>query len=272
MATAAAIAQSQAVQYANHFVELQRAIDSGDIGQAQDALLNFQRESTVAAQNGVDPINQIFSLRREFSSIQSALIKGDIRVAQSSLSNLRKELGVPQPPTQIAPSSAKLGSGEGQPDLPVVSTTTGLIGTRGGGKSGGAPEVGQPRVDRRTDSSGALWMQPSDSEVQTTRITSSTFIKSQPSIVSFNQSPQVFPTSNAGLSKPSIPVVSTSKQAVLQGLAATLPDAQAPDLDGTAYAPTPELMIGSKGMSIPPGAMLRHANNSILLQMMAFRS
>jgi hypothetical protein len=263
MVTAAAIAQSQAVQYANHFVDLQKAIDSGDIGQAQNALINFQRESAVAAVKGLDPINQIFSLRREFSSIQNALIKGDIRSAQLSLSNLRKELGVPEQSVQIALSFGESGgSEEGLPDRSVNPAVLGSPETR----------AVRPQLGRGNDLEHDLSLQASDSELQTTRITSSTFIKSQPSVVSFNQSPQVFPTSNAGLSKPSIPVVSTSQQAVMQGLAATLPDAQAPDLDGTAFAPTPELMIGSKGMSIPPGAMLRYANNPVLLQMIAFRS
>ena len=69
-----------------------------------------------------------------------------------------------------------------------------------------------------------------------------------------------------------IPPVNTSTQAVLQGLAATQPDAQLRDLDGTPFAPTPELLLGTKGMSIPAGAQLRFANNPILLQTIAFRT
>jgi hypothetical protein len=42
------------------------------------------------------------------------------------------------------------------------------------------------------------------------------------------------------------------------------------NLDGTAFAPTPELMLGSKGISIPPGAELQFSNNPILLRTVSF--
>ena len=44
MAVGAAIVQAQAVQYANHFADLQKAVGSGDLKQAKEALSVFQRD------------------------------------------------------------------------------------------------------------------------------------------------------------------------------------------------------------------------------------
>ena len=84
MAAAAAVAQAQAVQYANHFAELHNAIDAGDLGAARKALSEFQRDSAIATANGFDPVNQTSALRREFSGIRKALLKGDIKTAQTA--------------------------------------------------------------------------------------------------------------------------------------------------------------------------------------------
>lgn len=218
MASAAAIAQTEAVRYAYHFAELQNSIDIGDLGGARMALSEFQRDSAVATARGFDPVNQTSSMRSEFASIRRALLKGDITTAQASLSNLRKELGVPE----RAPSdgSALLGTLSG----PVADENSNVARVSASGES---------------------------------KRMSSTFIKTQPALASFTQSPQVFPTSGASSFELSVPSVTTSTQAVLQGLSATQPDAQARDLDGTSFAPTPELMLGSKGMSIPDGAQLQ---------------
>lgn len=222
MASAAAIAQTEAVRYAYHFAELQNSIDSGDLGGARMALSEFQRDSAVATARGFDPVNQTSSLRSEFASIRRALSKGDMKTAQASLSNLRKELGVPEQP----PSDGDVLPG----NLPVL---------------GAAEDSKAVRVAPSGDS----------------KRMSSTFIKTQPALASFTQGPQVFPTSGASSFELSVPSVSTSTQAVLQGLSATQPDAQARDMDGTSFAPTPELMLGSKGMSIPDGAQLQLDHN-----------
>jgi hypothetical protein len=218
MASAAAVAQSEMVRYAVRFADLNHAIDSGDLGSARKALSEFQRDSAVATARGFDPVNQTSSMRSEFASIRRALLKGDIQTAQASLSNLKKELGIPQ-------KGAPLGG--------AFSGADPVLGTVG--------DVGTAPVD-----------QPSE----TSRV-SNTFIRNQPALVSFSQSPQVFPTSGASDFELSERSVSTSTQAVMQGLSASRPDVQGPDLDGTSFAPTPELMLGSKGMSIPDGAQLQ---------------
>jgi hypothetical protein len=270
MAAAAAIAQAQAVQYANHFAELHNAIDSGDLGAARKALSEFQRDSAVATANGFDPVNQTSSLRREFSSIRKALLKGDIKTAQASLSTLKKELGVAQPAAKESALSASLGSlaaAVNSADLPSVRRSLGAFGRDAAlATSKNAKSLGVGGDLIRDIRSLQTAVQSGDP-----KMTSSTFIKIQPALTSFTQGPQVFPTSSAFSSKLSVPSVNTSTQAVLQGLAATQPNAQARDLDGTSFAPTPEMMLGSKGMSIPAGAQLQFANNPVLLQTIAFR-
>jgi hypothetical protein len=222
MASAAAVAQAEAVRYAFHFAELQNKIDAGDLDGAKIALSEFQRDSAVATARGFDPVNQTSSLRSEFASIRRALLKGDIETAQSSLSNLRKELGVPQP---VARETNDLAG-----SLPVLIP------------------IDKPEAVSVSQSAESKRM-------------SSTFIKNQPALASFTQSPQVFPTSGASSFELSVPSVSTSTQAVLQGLAAFQTSGQSRDSDGTSFAPTPELMLGSKGMSIPDGAQLQLDDN-----------
>jgi hypothetical protein len=222
MASAAAVAQAEAVRYAFNFAELQNKIDAGDLDGAKVALSEFQRDSAVATARGFDPVNQTSSLRSEFASIRKALLKGDIETAQSSLSNLRKELGVPQPVARE--TSDPSGS------LPVLISI---------------------------DESDAVSASPSADAKRM----SSTFIKNQPALASFTQGPQVFPTSGASSFELSVPSVSTSTQAVVQGLAAFQTSGQSRDSDGTSFAPTPELMLGSKGMSIPDGAQLQLDDN-----------
>jgi hypothetical protein len=264
MGAAAAIAQAQAVQYASHFAELHNAIDSGDLGGARKALSEFQRDSSVATANGFDPVNQTSSLRREFSSIRNALLKGDIKAAQTALSTLKKELGV-EVPVATEPgespvvlkaenlSATKVASGTFEKDAALASSKNSKsLGT-------GGDVIRDIRSLRVVGQSGLP------------QKTSSTFIKIQAALTSFTQAPQVFPTSGQADSTLSVLSVKTSTQAVLQGLAATQPNAQARDLGGTSFAPTPELMLGSKGMSIPAGAELQLANNPVLLQTFAFR-
>lgn len=231
MASAAAVAQAEAVRYAVHFAELQNSIDSGDLGGARKALSEFQRDSAVATARGFDPVNQTSSLRSEFASIRRALLKGDIKTAQSSLSNLRSEIGLPKQGN----SAGREVVGEGSVLVTVENPQAVL--------------AGQSRDSKRM---------------------SSTFIKTQPALASFTQAPQVFPTSDASNFVLSVPSVSTSRQALLQGLSATQPDAQVPDLDGTSFAPTPELMLGTKGMSIPDGAQLQLTDPPISLQTASF--
>ncbi len=270
MAAAAALAQSQALQYANRFAELHNAIDAGDLGAARKALSDFNRDSAVATANGFDPVNQTSSLRREFSTIRKALLKGDIKTAQTALSTLKKELGVaaPEPAEKTLPagpvspaaalqmenlSSLRNRPGAGGRDSALVSS-----------KISKAPGVG-------SDPSRDIRSLRGTVQAEDQQKTGSTAIKIQPALTSFTQGPQVFPTSGAAAAKLSVPLVKTSTQAVLQGLAATQPNAQVLDLGGTSFAPTPEMMLGSRGMSIPAGAELQFANNPILLQTVAFR-
>jgi hypothetical protein len=268
MAAAAAIAQAQALQYAHHFAELHNAIDSGDLGAARKALSAFQRDAAVTAVNGFDPISQISSLRREFSGIRKALLKGDISAAQTSLSSLRKEIGLLQPadtedslPGVLQPF-VETQSSEVLPARPRL-----VLAPDGNHRKPSWRDLNHLGAD------GALprdIRSAPDVLSEEPQKTSRTFIKTQPALSSFAQGPQVFPTSDSFASKISVPTVKTSTQAVLQGLAATQPNAQELDLDGTPFAPSPEMMLGSKGMSIPAGAQLQFEDNPITLRPVAF--
>ncbi len=273
MAAAAAIAQAQAVQYATHFAELHNAIDSGDLGGARKALSEFQRDSSVATANGYDPVNQTSSLRREFSGIRKALLEGDMKAAQTALSTLKKELGVEQSESaeesvstdpEASPVAAKAEN------LAVAKGAVGAVGAFG--KDAALASSKNPRpLGAGGDFIQDIRSLQAAGQSRDPKKTSSTFIKIQTALTSFTQAPQVFPTSGSADSTLSVLSVNTSTQAVLQGLAATQPNAQARNLDGTSFAPTPELMLGSKGMSIPAGAELQLANNPILLQTLSFR-
>jgi hypothetical protein len=269
MAAAAAIAQAQAVQYANHFAELHNAIDSGDLGGARRALSEFQRDSAVAAANGIDPVSQTSSLRREFSNIRRALQKGDISAAQTALSTLKKEMGILESPDRGTPLSSELEPLVESADPGTLPTRPRLVASAGRNKQASREDSKALGPD---DAFSRDILSPQEVVPSVgPRNTSSTFIKTQPALTSFTQAPQVFPTSDSFASRMSVPLVNTSTQAVLQGLAATQPNAQELDLDGTPFAPSPEMMLGSKGMSIPAGAQLQFANNPTTLQRVAFR-
>ena len=270
MAAAAAIAQAQAVQYATHFAELHNAIDSGDLGGARKALSEFQRDSSVATANGYDPVNQTASLRREFSGIRKALLEGDMKAAQTALSTLKKELGVEQS------VSAEESVSTDPEASPVAAKAENLAVAKGASGALGKDAALASSKNPRPLGAGSDFIQDIRSllvagQSGDPKKTSSTFIRIQTALASFTQAPQVFPTSGSVASTLSVLSVNTSTQAVLQGLAATQPNAQARNLDGTSFAPTPELMLGSKGMSIPAGAELQLANNPILLQTLSFR-
>jgi hypothetical protein len=236
MASTAAVAQAEAMRYAIHFAELHNAIDSGDLGRARKALSEFQRDSALATARGFDPVNGTSSLRSEFASIRRALQKGDIQTAQSALSNLRREM---------------LEREMGFPDQrDSVEQTLSVHSS--------APESAELVDAVSVVQSGIL------------KDVSSTFIQRQPALVSFTQGPQVFPTSGASNFELSAPSVSTSTQAVLQGPGATQWYADTYSVDGTAFAPTPELLLGSTGMSIPDGAQLQFADSPLSLRMPSF--
>jgi len=236
MASTAAVAQAEAIRYAIHFAELHNAIDSGDLGRAREALSEFQRDSALATARGFDPVNRTSSLRSEFASIRRALRKGDIQTAQSSLSNLRREMlkremGVPDQGDSVGKKlSVESSALESAELVDAVSVVP-----------SGIPED-----------------------------MSATFIQRQPALTSFTQGSQVFPSSGASDFELSTPSVSTSTQAVLQGPGATHLYADTHALDGTAFSPTPELLIGSTGMSIPDGAQLQFADSPLSLRMPSF--
>ena len=190
----------------------------------------------VATARGFDPVNQTSSLRSEFASIRRALQKGDIQTAQSSLSNLRREM-----------LKREMG-------VPDQGDSVGKTVSVGSSTSESAELVGAVSVVQ----SGIL------------KDVSSTFIQRQPALASFTQGPQVFPTSGASDFELSAPSVSTSTQAVLQGPGAAQRYAETDSVDGTAFAPTPELLIGSTGMSIPDGAQLHFADSPLSLRMASF--
>ncbi len=267
---AAALAQSQAVQYANRFAELHNAINDGDVAAARKALSDFNRDSAVATANGFDPVNQTSSLRREFSAIRKALLKGDIKTAQNSLSTLKKELGVATPEQakrSLPADPASPAMALQMENLSSLRSRPGAVGRDSTLFSAKNPKSLGVGGDPARDIRSLRGTVQSDDQQKM----GSTSIEIQPALTSFTQGPQVFPTSGAAAAKLSVPPVKTSTQAVLQGLAATQPNAQVLDFGGTSFAPTPEMMLGSRGMSIPAGAELQFANNPILLQTVAFR-
>ncbi len=266
MAAGAAIVQAQAVQYANHFADLQNAVGSGDLKQAREALSVFQRDSVFASASGYDPVNDTLAARQDFSALKKALQVGDIRTAQTALSTLRKDMGLDE-----------TGSGAGHApasDVQVLATAIqagdveaakGALGAFGKNlalskpqdvlASGSLRSGGDVLQDIRS-------LQMALSSRDKEDITNS-FIKLEPELTSFAQAPQVFPTSQSV--KVDI-TVNTSIQAVVQGIESTIPGAQTADTAGTSFAPTPELILGSKGMTIPPGADLPISRDLILLK------
>lgn len=267
MAAAAAIYQAQALQYASHFGELQAAILAGDLRGSRQLLSEFQRVASGAATKGLDPVRQIPVLSKEFSGIRDALTKGDMEAARKSLLQLQRalpgvvglpqsepaepELGIVQPPSKAnaRPVVRKAQVESETEDGSIVLENLGFLGA----DAEMLKEVRSPRA-----------VAPAKSPTST----SSTFIKARPELTSFSQKSQVFPTSTDAAATLSVPGAKTLVQArvVVQGLAATQPSAQEPYPDGTAFAPTPELMLGSRGMSIPPGALLRFADKPALLE------
>jgi hypothetical protein len=234
-------------------------------------LNEFQRVAAGAASSGLDPVRQIPVLSRDFMGVRNALRKGDMKAAQDSFSRLKVNLGfvssdlaeqptvsplktgvAPSPTPSARPTVRKLADDSLRDDAPIVLENLGFLGA----DSELLREVRSIRT-------------PGPSRNATS--TSSTFIRSRPEVTSFSQKAQVFPTYDP-VAKLSIPVANNSLQAqiVVQGLAATQPNAQVADLDGTTFAPTPELMLGSKGISIPPGAELQFSNNPVLLQTVSF--
>jgi hypothetical protein len=227
MAGAAAVAQAQALQYASSFGELRDAVETGDLQRSRLTLNEFQRVAAGAASSGLDPIRQIPVLSKDFMGIRDALRKGDMKAAQDSLSSLRVNLGFvssdlkeqpaassldavlsPNATPGARPTVRKLADESVKDDAPIVLENLGFLGA----DSELLREVRSIRT-------------PAPSRNSTS--TSSTFIRSRPELNSFSQKAQVFPTYDP-VAKLSIPVASNSLQAqiVVQGLAATQPNAQ----------------------------------------------
>jgi hypothetical protein len=262
MAAAAAIAQAQAVQYTNHFASLKVAVDSGDPNKAKQALAVFQKDSAVATANGYDPVTQTAARRQDFSTLKKAVSIGDIRTAKTALSNLLTGMGLDKA------------------SVPASSSTSANI------EAGTASRAGVERVASATSSPAktATAVSTADdrsltgSDLQTIRDirsiqsaltstgpqkTSNTFIKPEPQLSSFSQAPQVFPTFSDTVNKLTL---NSTVQAVVQGIGLSMPGGQPSHTDGTSFAPTPELILGSKGMTIPPGADVRMSRDLVLLK------
>lgn len=266
MAAAAAIMQAHAVQYANHFANLQNAVGSGDLKEAKQALSVFQRDSATAAANGYDPVSQTLASRRDFSALKKALNVGDIRTAQAALSMLKKDMGLEESglgtrgsikaDVQLLSTAIQAGDvASAKAALGSFGKKLALSTSQEGGVSGPLDSGSKVIQDIR-----ALQIALSSRDKQQI---SNTFIKLEPELTSFSQAPQVFPTSGDSTLKPS---VSTSAQLLIQGIGSTLPGAQSKDSAGTSFAPTPALILGTKGMTIPTGADLPISHDLILLK------
>jgi hypothetical protein len=265
--------QSQALQYANRFVELRDAVEAADLEASKRSLLEFQRVATGAASNGLDPLRQIPVLSKDFAGIRDALLKGNIGAAQDSLASLKRSMGAVAPvfssqnsnteATSLVSPSPKPSGQKTVRSLPkeplknpesIVLESLGFLGA-------------DEELLRELHSIQA------SSPPKGLENTSSTFIRVRPELTSFTQTSQVFPTSTDSFSELGLPPSNTSTQAqvVVRGLAASQPNAQLADLDGTTFAPTPELLLGTKGITIPPGAELQFDDSSTL-QTLSFDS
>ncbi len=253
MAAAAAIAQSQALQYAGYFRELVSTVESADLEGARQALTGLSRISPIAAANGFDPLNQTPSFSRDFVGVRKALLKGDIRAAQSSLSALKKEIewvfGGRRDEQGVTLTTSNPGVEELLDAERSASSEAGkFVGTDGDS----VREVG------------------GDSVSETPRVAAKmagTSIQIDPALASFKQAPRVFPTSSASTLQPS---VSSSRQLAAQFFSEMQPGALDSAPSGTAFAPAPEMMLGSRGMSIPAGALLEFDRGQILPPTFAF--
>lgn len=266
LAAGAALVQSQALQYANRFVELRDTVEAGDLAASKRNLIEFQRVAAGAASSGLDPIRQIPVLSKDFAGIRDALVKGDIEAAQASLASLRRSMGAVAP-VFVSPNPNTQAAQLAPPDQkPVTQKTVRSL-----------PK--EPLNNRESIVLESLGFLGADEEllrelhsIRASTLpkgpvnTSSTFIRVLPELTSFTQTSQVFPTSTDAFAELGLPPANNSTQAqvVVQGLAATQPNAQLGDMDGTAFAPTPELLLGTKGMTIPPGAELQFNNPSTL--------
>jgi hypothetical protein len=253
MAAAVAVAQSQALQYAGYFRELVTAVESADLDGARQALTGLSRISPMAAANGFDPLNQTPSFSRDFVGIRKALLKGDIRAAQSSLSSLKKEMewvfgGRREEQVSVPPTSNPPVEGL-RAEQPAVSLEAGEF-SRG--------DANGVREDRGASVSGTA---------QAAAEMVGTSIQIDPALASFKQAPRVFPTSSASTLQPA---VSTSRQLAAQVFTAMQPEALDSVPHGTAFAPDPGMMLGSRGMSIPEGALLELKRGQILPPTFAF--
>jgi hypothetical protein len=92
----AAILQAQATQYASDFASLNTAISSGDIANAQQALVVFMQDSATAIANGFDPVSQNATVRQDFALVKTALGKGDMTGAQTAFAALQKDMQAAQ--------------------------------------------------------------------------------------------------------------------------------------------------------------------------------
>lgn len=252
MAAAAATLQAQAVQYANNFNNLQNAVSSGNVKEAQKALASFTKDTAIASANGFDPMSQSTALRQDFSALKKAISIGDLRSAATTLSLLKKDLSTPVQKTSAAAktssdlqglaSAVNSGSADAtKKALAAFSIDVALAATTPSSRNSAAAVVKDIRAIQSAISSG-------DSKA-----TSIAFQKSWPELTSFAQSPLVFPTSENGAAQLS---VSSSSQAVLQNMRTAVLQGQSNSADGTPFAPTPDMMLGSRGITIPPGAAL----------------
>lgn len=266
LAAGAALVQSQALQYASRFMELRDAVEAGDLQASKRNLMEFQRVAAGAATNGIDPLRQIPVLSKDFMGIRDALLKGDIGAAQDSLASLSRSMGavapvfspaslgveaaLPAAPNQKPPTQRTVRSVPKEQQRKQESIVLESLGFLGADKE----------LIRELHSMEASTPPRGPAD------TSSTFIRVLPELTSFAQTSQVFPTSTDFFAGLGLPLANNSAQAqiVIRGLAATQPNAQAADVDGTAFAPTPGLLLGSKGMTIPPGAELRFDDPALL--------
>lgn len=95
--------QSQVQDYAHKFKTLAGAIQSGNLGSAQQALASFQTTSQKASASGINPLDQTPQLKQAYQSITNSLQSGNINSAQSALNNLSQELSKTEAVQQAVP-------------------------------------------------------------------------------------------------------------------------------------------------------------------------
>jgi ribosomal protein S20 len=222
---------------------------TASLSSARKALATFQQDSAAATLRGYDPVNQNASLREAFSAIRKALAGGDIATAKTAMASVVKGVSAAQGPTvssRLATDVNAIKSAVQTGDLKSASQALTAFGKDAGTLASTA--VVDANLVASKQNGGAKII-PDVRSLQVAlksgdpKKVSSTFLKVEPELSSFSQTPQVFPTAAAGpYTLPPTATVTNSKQALIQGLQSLVDG-------GSQFAISSSTVLGSKGIA-----------------------